>query len=124
MSALQRSTADAETAELLKYGRIVREALRRQTPRDVFASIIAEHRRKLIDLAIALRVQPLDALLFQRALPRPAWVKPGSWDLDRDYDLAAWVGLEDDLKFRGLAGDALKILREDQERFLRGVSAS
>jgi len=105
ISPLQASTMEAEIVELKKYARQVREQLKRTTAKDIYASLIAGHRRKLIDLAISLRVQPVDALLFQRALPRPAWVPRASWDLDKDFDLVAWVELEDDNLVRAMSVD-------------------
>jgi len=121
VSTLQRSTMDAEISALKALGETTRARLKKTTPRDIYASIVAEHRRKLVDLAIALEMQPLDALLFQRALPRPSYIPRMSWELDKEYDLVAWVELEADFRLRAVASDMVSILKEEGERFRKAV---
>lgn len=91
VSTLQQSTVDSELAELERYGAMIRVQLEREnqhTP-EIFESIVRQHRRRVSDMAIALRCSLLKALLFMRNEERPPGMLPAEWRMRKDYDLIA-----------------------------------
>jgi hypothetical protein len=122
VSPLRQAAEEIEVQAMRKYAQHIRDILRQTTPKDIYPSIVA-HRRKLMDLTIWCRKTPLEALLFQRAIPKPQWVRGASWRLEQDYDLIAWLEIEEDAKVQAIIREFLKRCEAHANETFEGLAS-